>query len=60
MSLSKDFKSSVKAARKAGRDVPTVIEELFQMLVDTIDPPEKVQEEAPAPDAKDEKSKDSE
>ena len=47
MGLRDELSKVVATAREAGRDVPTVLEELFIFLADAIDPPKD--EPAPQP-----------
>lgn len=48
MSLRDDVLAKVTADREAGRDVPPVIEELFLLLADHLDPQPKPEPEQPA------------
>lgn len=52
MGIFSDLSEKIKADREAGRDVPPVVEELFLLIADSLDPQEKKAEEpAPAPQA---------
>ena len=51
MSLKDELSSKIAADREAGRDIPAVIEEMFLMIVDFLEPEETVKGEATQPKA---------
>jgi hypothetical protein len=44
MAIYSDIQTKIKADREAGRDVPTVIEEYFLMIAESLDPQKKEEE----------------
>lgn len=51
MSLKDELSSKIAADREAGRDIPAVIEEMFLMIVDFLEPEETIKGESAQPKA---------
>ncbi len=51
MSLKDELSAKIAADREAGRDIPAVIEEMFLMVVDFLEPEETIKGDAAQPKA---------